>query len=234
MNRIIILLILLLLGFDLIVIGQNNFRFTPELSNNEYDKEYDSISQLPNSLPEALCQALDSSFKKYKKYIHPTEIITFITPYQKIMMIKTKYFEYNNKPSVYVRYNLIIPGKGYNKYDKLYYFDVTIRENGSLLEPIKLPGNNIDPANILSYKQALRKTFGRWNNPLRRKHGFLKYNKELNSFCWRFTNKIRRLHSTNNSKYVKLWLSQTIEVEAFSGELKSNKKHEVQEIFCEE
>lgn len=220
------LLFLLLLGLNRMVIGQNFLsQKQPFLT-----KEYDSISKLPFKVQESLNHIFNSSYSNYKAFILPNEIIPFDSG-QDFKMLKSKYLQKANNKRFYIEYYLLIPGKGKNNLSPIYSFNIIIASDGRLLKPIELPSNEFVPDKILSYKEALRKTRCKWNNPIRTKHGFLIFNKELNSFSWTFTSKIRQIHNENTTDFSKKWLCQTIDIDAFTGKLTRNIKHKEIELY---
>jgi len=224
MNKIAIFL--LLFGLHLIVTGQTLSRL-PEVY---FNMEYDSFSQLPITIQQAINKILDSNCPNYKPFIHPYEIIA-LNP-NNIDQIEINHQKSKDKFGFKIKYNLIIPNKGYNEYDRIHFFHISVSADGSLLDSIALPNNNINPVKMLSYQQALRKTSCRWINPFRFKQGSLIFDKEHNTFFWSFSNNIRRIHSKENSDYKKFWLRQTITIDAFTGKLISNNKHKIVVICC--
>ncbi|NVO12277.1 MAG: hypothetical protein HXX16_20135 [Bacteroidales bacterium] len=215
-----IILFLLLLGLNRIVIGQNISFQHKEFPNYEYD----SISKLPGKAQETLNHILDSSYSNYKTYVQLIEIIPYDSG-QEFELLKIKYLKKPDNKRFYIKYDLLIPGKGKRRLVQKYSFHIVVSSSGQLLKPIELPSNELEPNKILSYKQALRKTRWNWKNPFHHKQGFLTFDKDLNSFLWSFTSKIRRSDTNKKNDYMKEWLCQTIYIEAFTGKLTRNIKH---------
>ena len=175
---------------------------------------YSNLNDLPLVVKTELDSIITFNFKHYKN------ILLFHRAYRiNIPPLEFYWLSGKEAPFYEVMYFLNMPEKGIyadhskgSYYTFVFYFD----SSGTLLEPVNLPSEFINPQSIISYKHARRISRALWHNRINKVSGGLVLKMNQNTFEWRFNRTINSGRFNGKYKY------QEININALNGEVIKN------------